>query len=188
MRINQCLIQIILTLGLMCPSLVVAADYEVVKGSELTFIAKITGSSFKGETQALAGAVQFNEAGSELVFANIQIKADSFETGMGLRDSHMNKKYLQVKKYPSIDFSLKSQPVNMQKGATSRLKGILKFHGVEKQIEVDAVVKSQSETEISIESNFDLNITDYKIRKPKFAVVKMSPELKLQLILVLRKK
>ncbi len=178
----------ILILGLLVPALGNAATFNVSKGSELTFLAKITGSSFMGETQALSGVVEVDDAGNKIVSASIKVKADSFKTGMDLRDSHMNKKYLQVEQFKEMVFSLKDAPVNTQVGASSKLIGFLKFHGVENKFDVVAKVKSQSPTELVVTSKFSLKITDFKIAQPKFMVVKMQPDLQLELTLVLRKK
>ncbi|MEC9464596.1 MAG: hypothetical protein VX834_02350, partial [Myxococcota bacterium] len=60
--------------------------------------------------------------------------------------------------------------------------------GVEKPAKIDFVIKSMSDTEIVIDSAFDLDIGDYGIKQPKFMVVKMDKLLKMELRLILRKK
>ena len=188
MKNNLLFASAILILGWLVPAFGSAATYDVAKGSELTFVAKITGSSFKGETQAITGSVELDDAGTKVVSASISIKADSFKTGMDLRDSHMNKKYIQVKQFPQMIFTMKDGAVSTAPGASSKLVGSLQFHGVENKFEVAAVVKSQSATEIVVTSKFGLDITDFKIPQPKFMVVKMNTDLQLELTLVLRKK
>ena len=143
MKISRILKHVILILGWLVPTLATAATYEVAKGSELTFLAKITGSSFKGETQVITGSVELDDAGAKVVSASITVKADSFKTGMGLRDSHMNEKYIHSKQYPQMIFTMKGVGGSSEPGASSKLVGLMQFHGVEKKFEIVVVTKSQ---------------------------------------------
>src|SRR2546428_444304 len=83
-----------------------AGSYKPAKGSEVTFVAKITASSFEAKSEALAGTVDFDAAGATVHSAAITVKADSFETGVGMRDGHMRDKYLEASKFPLIRLDL----------------------------------------------------------------------------------
>ena len=162
--------------------------FSVDSQTKLGFVAKITGSSFKGESSSLKGTVVLNPAAKELTKVNLIVPADSIETGMKKRDNHMRERYLHTDKFPLITFNAKNVPFALGAGDKGTIDGAFKIHGVEKPAKIDFVIKSMSDTEIVIDSAFDLDIGDYGIKQPKFMVVKMDKLLKMELRLILRKK
>ena len=165
-----------------------AATYEVVEGSEVQFVAKITGSSFRAESSEIFGRVELDESGTRLVSASFRVKADSLDTGVSLRNQHMNENYLEVQEFPWITFEASDLPVASGGGESSEVVGHWLLHGVRREATLKLVVKKRSETELVLGTAFVLNILDYGIKQPRFTVVKMKPVVKVKVSLVLRKR
>ena len=180
-----------LALGLssLAPSPGFAADvFGVHSETKLEFVAKITGSSFKGESRSLKGTVELDRVAKELTKVNVILPADSIKTGMSKRDSHMREKYLHTDKFPLVVFKAEKVPFDLATGAKGTIAGTFTVHGVEKPAKIEFTVKSMSDAEMVLDSAFVVNILDYGIKQPKFMVVKMDPVLKMDLRLILRKK
>ena len=164
-----------------------AGTYQVAQGSEVQFVAKITGSSFRAGSSDVVGTVELDEAGTRLVSASFRVKADSLDTGVALRNQHMNENYLEVKQFPWITFEASDQGVTSGVGESSEVLGYWLLHGVRREATLKLVVKRRSETELVLGAVFPLNILDYNIKQPRFTVVKMKPVVKVKVNLVLRK-
>lgn len=163
-----------------------AAPFEVGKGSQVSFVAHITGGSFVAKSDSIKGTVDYDPNKKTLSGAEITADAASFETGMSLRDKHMRDKYLQASKYPAIIFKAAKDGLKFT-GEKAKLKGVFVIKGVEKPVELDLQVKG-SGPNFTADATFPLNITDYGIAQPKFAMVKMEPIIEISLNLVLSPK
>jgi polyisoprenoid-binding protein YceI len=162
--------------------------FQVERESKIDFSAKITGSSFKGESRALKGTIELDLRAKQLKKVHILLPADSIKTGMGKRDSHMYDKYLETDKYPIITFKAQNVPFDVATGSKAVIEGTFAIHGVEKPVKMEFTVKSIGPNDFMIDSEFELNIEDYGIKQPKFMVVKMNKVLKMELRLIMRKK
>jgi polyisoprenoid-binding protein YceI len=149
-----------------------ARSYNVAHSSEVSFTAKITGGSFVAKSQAVSGTVDYDDATSTIKAATIIVKADSFESGMTTRDEHMRDKYLEAKQHPEIRLEVKSAKVALTPGAETDVDGTLVIKGNRRAVKLKVTIASTS-PQIGITSKFPVNITDYGIAQPKFAVVKM---------------
>ena len=166
-----------------------SADTYTVSGDSLvTFLAKITGSSFLAKTEKLTGTVEFNADRTKVVKAILEVKVDTIKTGMSMRDSHMRNNYLESEKYPSIVYAAKNLPFNPTNSSTSKIKGKFAIHGKEKEPTVEMKVTEVSQNKMVLRGKHDLNILDYGIKQPKFMVVAMQPNIEIELMIVLKKK
>ena len=170
-----------------CTPVMGATSYVVGEGSEISFVAKITGSSFRGKSKSLEGKVELNETGDTLVGAFIKVKASGFKTGMSQRDNHMRRKYIEASRFPWVSFKVEEPTGVLYDGTPMDLVGTISFHGVEKKSTAKVRVINRSEEGLVIKADFELNILDYGIKQPKFTVVKMAPLLKFEVTLALRK-
>ncbi len=164
-----------------------AATYQVGKDSAVSFLAKITASSFVARSKALSGTVDYDEASGTVKAATIRVKADSFDTGMSLRNDHMRDKYLEAKKFPDIVFTLENGKVTATPGSESTLTGAFVIKGVKKPTTVKLEVKENAGGKLAASSAFKLDITEYGIPQPKFTMVKMETIIDVSLELVLAK-
>ena len=180
---------LVLGLSSLMPSVGFASEtFAVHSETKLEFVAKITGSSFRGESRSLKGTVELDREAKELTKVNVILPADSIKAGMSKRDSHMREKYLHTDKFPLVVFKAQKVPFDVTAGSKGTIAGVFTVHGVEKPAKIEFTVKSITEAEVVLDSSFAVNILDYGIKQPKFMVVKMEPVLKMDLRLILRKK
>lgn len=150
-----------------------AADYKAVPGCEVEFTAKITGSSFVATSTALGGTLSYDAATGTLEKATLIVKADSFATGMDMRDSHMKEKYLEAEKFPEIRLEVPKQPLAAAVGKTVPIKGEFVIKGIRRPVTLQVKLEKLDAGSLVASCEFPLDITAYGIPQPKFAVVKM---------------
>ena len=159
--------------------------YVLKKKNKIHFVSKITGGSFDSNSSSAQGSLTMADAGQKVISASITVPVKSLDTGLSMRNDHMQKKYLEVAKFPDITFNIEGASIDLKPETTVR--GNFSIHGVQKQVEVP-VTTSTDEKTVSIKSQFPINILDYGIEQPKFAVVKMEPEVQLNIELSFEKK
>lgn len=128
-------------------------------------------------------------------YAEFEVDPASLDTGIELRNRHMQTQYLEVERFPSIRFELKEivtasrnqlkdgEPVDL-KGA-----GVFYLHGVSREIQVDLRVIYLEESEQTrqkmpgnlwkIEAHFELDFDDFKIPVPQLVALKLDAHIKL---------
>lgn len=106
--------------------------------------------SFQAKTKEIKGGVTLKNG--EVAAEKIVVDLKSLSTGMGLRDDHMKKKYLEVEKFPEAVLVL-------GKGKDGKGEGKIKIRGVEKEIKGTYKLIGDKE----VEANFDLSLNDFKI-------------------------
>ena len=115
------------------------------------------------------------------VAGTVSLKLDSLDTGIGMRNEHMKKRYLETDKYPEARLTITelNLPANYAAPdfAADKLpfKGMLSLHGVEKPVEGTAKV-SRSGDDLSLEAHFGLKIEDFEIKLPTFAGITMASD------------
>jgi len=159
--------------------------YVLTKKNKIQFISKITGGSFDTKSTSAEGTITMDDTGQKLISASISVPVKSLDTGLSMRNEHMQKKYLEVAKFPDITFTIKEANSDLKPETTVR--GNFSIHGVQKEVEIP-VTTSTNEKNITIKSQFPINILDYGIEQPKFAVVKMEPDVQLSIELSFEKK
>ena len=102
---------------------------------------------------------------------------DDFSTGLGLRDSHLKNKVFEVEKYPTAELTIK--PVDVKLGEKTKITGILKFHGVEKEVQCDAT-DTISGDKATFQSTFMILLTDFNIQPPEFAGMKINNDVRVE--------
>lgn len=127
-------------------------------------------SSPKGQVEIKDG-----EASGEFTFA---LKA--LDTGIGLRDSHMKNKYLEVEKFPEAKLrvaGLKISHDEIKAGVRKEFSGQLTLHGETKDVkgkfEIDKTGK--------LKAAFPILVSDFKIDVPKYMGITMSETVDIEL-------
>ncbi len=177
--------------GAMClattlPGTADAARYTVVKGSEVSFVAQITGSSFEAKTQTVSGKLDYDPATKVISKASIAADASSFKTGMGMRDKHMKNKYLKCEDHPVIQLKLENITIDSAAGAETEIEGTFIVLGKSKKVKMKTKISKSDANGITSESHFKIDITDFGIKQPKFAVVKMDTVVDVTVKLILK--
>ncbi len=110
-----------------------AQDYvPKAEGTAITFSIKNFGLTVEGSMSGLAGNLTFDPGSLATSMFDVTLKAESINTGIDLRDSHLKKEeYFDVENYPSIRFtSLKI--VKLKEGYS--VTGLLKIKNIEKEV------------------------------------------------------
>ncbi len=152
-----------------------ARPSPVAKGSEVSFVARITGSSFVAHSDALSGAVEYDAAARLLRHADLVVKADTITSGMGVRDDHMRDKYLEASRFPEIRFAAHEARLEPRAGAKGVVDGVFTIKGTQHPAKVEVTVDSVDGERMVVSAQFKLNVTDFGIPQPTFTVVKMDP-------------
>ena len=163
--------------------------------SQAQFLAKITMSQFEGVTKNLKGVLLLDEEKKMIKKLKVIFPVLSIKTGLSLRDKHMRKKkYLYAKKYKTISFRI-SKPQRYYLNKSFQVKGVWNIRGVELEssdtiIEVDNLtfIKKNKLKGFRVRSHFQMDITKFGIKQPKYMVVKMEPVVDLKLQIQFNKK
>jgi polyisoprenoid-binding protein YceI len=172
---------------LLAPAWSMASTFEVAKESNITFVAKITGSSFKGECETLTGTAELDAATQKMTGLMFSLNAEDIKTGMDQRDGHMYKKYLETKTFPVVTFKA-AGVVLPAPGKSKILEGTFAIHGKEKVLKVLLIASEVGADKIAFKATWALNIGDFGIKQPKFMVVKMDKEIQMEAQMVLTRK
>lgn len=185
-----CLLQIVVfsIAGIYSQNLFADQKFVVGKSSKVTFVAKITAGSFTTESKDVTGFIVMDDSGKKIISAEITVPVKSLESGMSIRNDHMQNKYLEAEKFPNIVFSFSDSKTDFQSNTISKIPGEFKIRDVKKPVVIEALIKSSSPQEMEISSDFPLDITNYGIAQPKFAVVKMDTVVQVHTDLHLEKK
>jgi len=157
-----------------------ARPIDLAGRSQVDFLAvarpgsvKIAG---KGDKNAVIGTLQLD--GSRLVGDAI-VELKELKTGLGLRDSHMRDKYLEVQKSPQAKLSLVALDLGKLKPEEAVHIGELSLHG--KSLPLMAkVVNKGSVDKVDLEFAFQVKLSDFAIEKPSFLGVSVDDAVEVQ--------
>jgi polyisoprenoid-binding protein YceI len=134
----------------------------VVRSGVLSFDGHATVGDFTGRTTTLSGEMH---GGADLVAVRgwVEAPVKTLKTGNGKRDKDLNKS-MESDQYPTMRFDLVDV---VPRGGTSdstmvTLRGALTLHGVQRQVELPAVVTSVGSAP-RVRSDFPLNVKDYHV-------------------------
>lgn len=163
---------------------------DETKRDIVTFTSKAPLESIVGKTGEVMGFVVVDPGdimGS--TEGRIEVDLASLKTGIGLRDSHMRKQYLETDKFPKTVFEMTRvtettrNTLEDQKPVELKLEGNFSVHGVTRQIVVPMTVTYIRESEatgarhpgdlLHIVGTFDILLSDYSIKRPQFVILKL---------------
>lgn len=153
------------------------AGVKVLK-SDLKF--KATGKpSFIKAT----GSIPFKETNFEYTESELsgsaKVDLTKLDSGIELRDTHLKEKYLHTNKFPEAQLVILKQKAPV--GKTSKLTAQLTFHGVKKEIMIDAELEKKGKV-ITLVSSFDFMLTDYGVELPSFQGITAADKVKLNVV------
>lgn len=186
---------ILWTLACLAAAPAVAAEYVVAPGagSSIVFESKAPMESFEGRTDRVSGRAVFDPSDLEAGFeAVLTVDAASFDTGIGLRNTHMRENHLHTDRFPTAEFRLvrlvqASRP-SLAAGdvAVLRVEGELDLHGVTRPLAVDVTLRARDDGAVEAAAAFPVSLADHDIPRPKFLVVKLADEQLVRATLVAR--
>lgn len=149
--------------------------FTVASGSSAELTAKITGGSFVATSTAVSGKLATADNRQKLTQAELVVDASSFDTGISLRNKHMREKYLEAEKFKDLRFTAATQPLPARAGADFDLQGTLTIKGVSRPTVAHVHVDEASPSKLAGTARFQVDVTQFGIPQPSFAVVKMQP-------------
>lgn len=162
--------------GLVVPSLVSAqqslrADRQ---RSVITYYMKHALHSWEGVSREVNSIIQLNAAGDiEKVAATVPVK--SFDSKNSNRDSHMLE-VTDALTYPQVSFYSTSVTRTAE---GYEVKGMLKFHGVEKSVQFKAR-ESRSGSQRQVSGSFVMLLEDHKVERPSLMMIKTDNEVRIE--------
>jgi polyisoprenoid-binding protein YceI len=165
----------ILLLLLLLPSLMVAQTKKPFdkRNSFISYGMNHLLHSWVGTSKDLNGVAQIGSNGKIEKVALVS-KVSAFDSENSNRDAHMLE-VLESLKYPTISFY--STSISELKPGELEVKGILQFHGVNKETSFKASIASKGATS-TVKGKFIFLLEDYKIERPSFMLNKVDNEVK----------
>jgi polyisoprenoid-binding protein YceI len=153
--------------------------YKILPGvSQVKFYGSSPFDKFTGTSTQVKGFIEgtinaVTEISSSDLKAEVRVDVGSLDTNNDKRDKKM-RETLDVEKYPFITFKL-NQIRLIQKAESAgpsryQVEGAMSIHGVKQTITADVESKVEA-NRITISGKMPLDITDYKIDRPKVPVI-----------------
>ena len=131
---------------------------------------------WSAENNNLSGLIKIDN--KDVLNIGIVAKVADFKSGNSSLDSN-SYSVLEALIFPNIIF--KSISIKSQNGL-SNIKGLIEFHGIEKDIDVNVeLTKIDNTTQIN--GQFTLNLSDFSIDRPSLLLRKIDNEIKIEFIL-----
>ena len=167
----------ILILLLVLPGFLMAQSKKPLdkKKSTITYSMNHLLHAWDGTSSELNGAVQLKADGSIEKVA-IVTKVSAFDSKSSNRDAHLLE-VVEALKFPNISFY--STAITAAKDGSLDVKGVLQFHGVNKETSFKATTKSiNGATQVT--GNFIFLLEDFKIERPSFMLKPVDNEVKVK--------
>jgi polyisoprenoid-binding protein YceI len=112
----------------------------------------------------------------------IEVDLKSLDTGIPLRNEHMQKNHLHTEQYPQATFRARwlrepsASALTPGQKLTVQVVGDFSLHGVTRRMEVPAEVEALSESEgagLRVVARFDVRLSDHQIPRPQFLALKL---------------
>jgi polyisoprenoid-binding protein YceI len=172
-----------LILLLILPLLLGAGELHVDKTVEnvVKFISDAPVEEFEGVTDKIDGYVRWkgeNMADSSEFYFEVDLT--TLDTGIGLRNRHMQDNYLETDEFRYAVFSGRLDSVQKDQSGSYKAAalGTFKIHGIEKPLRVHVAVSKNEKTSIA-EAKFTIVLTDYNIKVPKLMFMKIDENMEI---------
>jgi len=109
----------------------------------------------------------------------VQVNVTSFNSGNSNRDSHAMETVDAIN-YPDARFISTSV---YQAGDTLKIHGNLTFHGVTKEIYIEALSK-WTDNKLTVNGGFNISLTEFKVPRPSLLLIPVEDNLKFTLLQV----
>ena len=142
--------------------------------SDITYAMNHPLHAWTGVSNNILSVMLLDTSNMEINELAVVVKIASFNSKNSNRDSNTIE-VTEALKYPNV--SLSSNSIK-QVNDKLTVKGTLKFHGVSKEIIFDAEKKIIKD-EIKVTGNFEILMTDFKIKPPKLLGITTDKDIKL---------
>jgi len=173
---TRSLLTALLAASLALAPLTATAGVQIAGKPSVKFIAE--GHPGALDIEGLAGEVVLTEEGDQLV---LRVPMKAVDTGIDLRNEHMNEKYVDVAKFPDVVLRIPAAALTWpeEKGASSTgtTEGTFTAHGVDKPVTVAWSLKKSKEG-WQVKGNFDFDVSQHGIEIPSYLGVTVEPKMK----------
>ncbi len=171
--------KIILTL-LVFSAFQFAQKQQVIIDSTISYV-KYTGAHFlhnwSGQSTIINGEILIDLENPLTSKINISIPIMSFDSKNGNRDSNMLF-VTEQDEYPNVLFT--ATEIMTADQTNYRIKGLLNFHGIEKEIHASVQVSMISDS-IEFIAAFKVNLIDFDVERPKLLLSKINEIIEVEL-------
>lgn len=157
---------------LLCLNYISFSQQYITKNAQISFFSKAPLEDISAINKNV-GAI-YDVESNDLVF---QLNISDFSFRKNLMREHFNENYLESDKYPKSTFIGK---VIESKDTIATVKGILKIHGVEHQIQTQGYF-SLSKDKVHIKAKFFILLKDYKIKIPKIVTYNIAEKISISI-------
>jgi len=126
------------------------------------------GFKMEGKTKA----VDVKDDGKNLT---VTVGLKELDTGIGLRDSHMRDKYIEVAKFPDATLVVPVAGLK-EDGSETESKGTFTVHGVSKEITFKYKATCKAGT-CDVEGTAGVNIKEHGINVPSYMGITVKPDI-----------
>ena len=125
---------------------------------------------WSAENNNLSGLIKIDN--EKIINIGIVAKVADFKSGNSSLDSN-SYRVLEALKFPNIIF--KSISIENSK-ETLNIKGVIQFHGIDKNIDVNAeLIKNENTTQIN--GKFTLSLSDFSVDRPSLLLRKVDDQI-----------
>ena len=150
------------------------AQRYMTRNAEVYFLSDKDAIEVVEATNSQVGAV-VDLSSNDIAF---QIQMRAFKFKIALMEEHFNENYVESEKYPKATFkgTFTNLPADLSKQHDLLVEGVMDFHGVQKDIEVNVSLQF-IDGELVGTSNFVLLCSDFGIKIPKIVSDKLANEI-----------
>jgi polyisoprenoid-binding protein YceI len=144
-----------------------------VSGASVAVRCPLTvGGSFEAKTNALRGELGVDPERQGEVEGTLAVDLRTLETGIGLRDAHMLKQYLEVERGEAFAAAIlkriRLSSIDLAKPAgKGAFLGVLALHGQEREVAGTTQLR-RSDQKLYVRATFPMKLSDFGIPTPTY--------------------
>ena len=185
-----------LLLGPAGPPPALGANFHIVPGEPnlVRFESRAPLESFDGKTRQVRGHVGFApDSLGDWLDVRVEVDLASLDTGIELHNKHMRENHLETAKFPKVVFVggkvHKPSRTRLEPGqsVSFEIEGVLDLHGVKKPLRAAVEMtysRADGAGQLHVVSRFQVKLTDFEIKRPKFLVMQLDEVQRLEIDLV----
>ena len=172
--------KVLITLSIIVLNISANADRFLTKTGKIVFTSKAPMETIVGTNNSVASLIN-TETGA----IDFSVPIKSFVFDKQLMQEHFNENYMESGKYPTSTFkgtisNLKDIDFSKNGEYNAIVNGKLTMHGVSKDINNKGIIKVKGSS-VTIVSELDVLLADYKISIPKAVADKVSKTVKISI-------
>jgi polyisoprenoid-binding protein YceI len=171
------------------PTLAVAAPAAQtaawrVDGGDVVVVCPLTiGGSFEAKTGAISGTLSASVADPTALDGRLQVDLATLDTGIGLRNTHLRERYLEVQRGDGFSHAVLSNialeaPATSASGRTG-FTATFAVHGVARPVAGSAVLTRGTDG-VRVDASFAVRLPDHDIPKPRYLGVGVQDEVQVK--------